>query len=78
MTISECALGLSRGQECELDDDWNEDVECELDIPGKRDIEFRCSVNSSCNVRCSTRTLNRLPKNYRSKVKSILSAWKPT
>jgi hypothetical protein len=78
MTIPECDLSVFRGQECELDDDWNEDVECELDIPGKRDIEFICRVNSNCNVKCSTRTLNRVPKNYRSKVKSILSAGKST
>ncbi|KAI8109732.1 hypothetical protein M9434_001011 [Picochlorum sp. BPE23] len=72
-----------RGAElsCELEDDWDEngDVECELDIPGQRDIEFRCRVNSNCNLKCPNNVLNsRIPRRYRSKTKKILSAWKPT
>lgn len=68
-------------QSCDLEDDWDEDgdVECELDIPGQIDIEFRCRVDSNCNLECPRNVLNsRIPKRYRSKTKKILSAWKPT
>lgn len=65
---------------CDLDEDIlsDDDVECQLEVPGD-DIEFKCNVDSNCNIDCKDAKLSTIiPASYLKTVEEILSLWKPT
>ena len=74
----ECNFG-GRQLKCDLDEDWfsDNDVDCQLEGPGD-DIEFKCNVDSNCNINCDENELaQKIPAAYLDTVTQILNAWKP-
>ena len=67
-------------QKCDLDEDWfsDNDVDCELETGLFSDIEFKCNVDSECNIVCDDGVLGQIPQAYFAPVEKILAAWKPS